>query len=121
MKRVSLCCNSHRNGVFAGRLRAVEFTLFRVSFYLACAYADWSPFIEIDMPSETLSGHGFFGLRKKRDSQSVEVFQFERCVHWYGNWCWDAVDMEDAEANRVVSVARAAGLVHARIRGDAGV
>lgn len=75
--RVMLACNDHRNGVFTGRLEALQFEAkdgSRVEIYLA------------DRPPRVVH-HEF------KDGEYLRVGHVVVQCHgwdtWVGNWCWD--------------------------------
>lgn len=94
--RVGLCCNSHRNGVFIGKLRAVNIEI--GDHELSIATFGGSPFIEF--VGETLIK--IVGGKKSTAANRSFSYSPSSHVHWVGNWCWDEVTMERAEAMKML-------------------
>ena len=100
MITVSVCCNDPDNGLFDGRVAAIEIhgaegcdITLKPRIYPAPRFAwlDNAP-----KPHDSRESMGF----------KVARFRF-RCAPykaWYGNWCWDAVKMSGVEVLRLCRV-----------------
>lgn len=87
---VSLCCNDPSNGEFSGRLISVSVEDLKIehTYDEGCAV----------------------GFADGRVRISRRMFRHQGRKSWYGNWCWEAVQMERAETWRLLEYLRASGL-----------
>ena len=81
---VSLCCNDPDNGIFTGRVSAIEFG---EALHLAHVRRS-EPRLRIDWWTE--NHLTIYMLR--------HCWPIARYKYGYGNWCWNAVWMEDGAA-----------------------
>ncbi len=94
LAQVMLCCNDHRNGLFIGRLVAIELlglSLAHDDFIDGCAVS-------------------FLGDNRIRISRRIFTYSGQR--EWVGNWCWNAITMVPLEAKRLLRYLRETGAWH---------
>jgi hypothetical protein len=86
---ISIACNHPDNGFFMGRFDA----------------AHYGNDQDTEITSKYYGCRGGMGVRYLGDGKiriSRRVFRFEREREWFGNWCWNALWMEHAEARRLL-------------------
>lgn len=90
MMDVHVCCNDGRNGLFEGRVTAIELS---------------------DMTLEHCSEHGckFTVLGDGLFRLSRRVFKFNAWREWVGNWCWNAYQLDKDEARRLLQYLKKSG------------
>lgn len=96
--RVSFACNDPRNGVFTGRVDAIELeSLYRVGS------EPWDASFELTH-CESLA----FTVDDKRGLFRIHRlwFPYLSSRSWFGNWCWDAFVIERRYARILLNVMR---------------
>ncbi|HEY0684689.1 MAG TPA: hypothetical protein VGD45_20300 [Steroidobacter sp.] len=91
---VSIACNNHRNGHFAGRFDAVTY----------------GHDMEIRHEDERGMSIGYAGSGRLRISR--RIFRYQREQEWSGNWCWNAFWMRPTEARQLLRYLKASGRWH---------
>lgn len=94
--RLSLCCNSPRNGVFRGRVPQLSIETAGHDLALESPYFDSALHLEIEERR--------FMLGRRREWMPL----IARAT-WFGNWCWDALTVRPEIAASVVNFAVSKG------------
>lgn len=91
---LALCCNDYRNGNFTGILQTLELEYkgehlirLEVDCRMSVNYVIWQ--------------NNQQGVRISRRAFPIRAQQ-----SWYGNWCWDAVDVSPKTALQIINYIR---------------
>jgi hypothetical protein len=84
--RIDFACNDPDNGLFAGRVGAIQLY-------------DVDPIFELE---STTSGDRAFAIEMSAIRVSGKSFPFHERRSWVGNWCWEGFWMDVCEVERML-------------------